>query len=288
MHPRSYLFVPGDSEKKLGKIAGSYADAIIICLEDSVAEANKNTARIITTAFLETFEQDSPQIWVRINPLSTSHALADLCAVMKAKPFGIFLPKPESQKHFEQLDHYLSVLETEHGIEVGSTRIMSLAESAQGTINQYQFAQATPRLQAMTWGAEDMSADIGASTNKDENGNYFLVHQMNRAHCLVTCGAGNLHAVDGICSNFNDEEALIRDCINGRKEGFAGKIAIHPKQVAIINKYFSPSEEEVLYAQRVVDAFANNSSGTVGLDGRMLDLPHLKQAQRTLMQASAL
>jgi citrate lyase subunit beta/citryl-CoA lyase len=138
----------------------------------------------------------------------------------------------------------------------------------------------------MCWGAEDMAADLGASTNMDEDGVHFLVHRINRVNCLVICGAGNMQPVDGICADFRNEEKLRDECRRARVEGFTGKLAIHPSQVPVINEMFTPSEEEVSFAKRVVEAFDNaGGAGTVGLDGRMLDLPHLKQAKRVLQLA---
>lgn len=285
MLARSYLFVPGDSPAKLAKIADSGADAVIICLEDAVAEANKAEARRISADYLNANRDSRVQLWVRVNPRSSPHLLADLVTIMPGHPYGIFLPKPETADDINTVDNYLTALEAQHGFEPGSTRLMSVAETARGSINQYSFVSVSRRLSAMTWGAEDMSADIGASTNKDEKGVHFLIHQMNRANCLTACAAGNIQAVDGICAEFRDSEKLRNDCLRSRQEGFTGKIAIHPAQVAVINECFTPSAEEVTYARRVIEAFAASGAGTVGLDGKMLDLPHLKQAKRVLAQA---
>ncbi len=165
---------------------------------------------------------------------------------------------------------------------MGITKILSVAESAIGTLNQSQFAQASKRLVGLTWGAEDMSTDIGASTNRDDSGAHFLVHQMNRAKCLVVAAAGCMQSIDGICSDYKNSEALVLECQQSRKEGFTGKVAIHPSQVEVINACFTPTQDEVNYARRVVEAFGCADGGTVGLDGRMLDYPHLKQAQKLL------
>jgi citrate lyase subunit beta / citryl-CoA lyase len=289
MPAKSFMFVPGDSEKKLGKAQTLEADAIVLCLEDAVSEQNKPLAREKTQAYLQEFRGKSkPQLWVRVNPATTDHMLKDLVAVMAGAPTGIFFPKPSSAEDFKTLDNYLTILEAQNNLDIGSTRIMSVAESCIGTLNQSDFAHASSRLSGMCWGAEDMSADLGASTNMDENGVHFLVHQMNRANCLVVCNAGNMQPVDGICADFRNEEMLREECRRARMEGFTGKIAIHPSQVAIINEMFTPSAEELTHAQRVVDAFSDaDGAGTVGLDGKMLDLPHLKQAQRILQLASA-
>lgn len=288
MLAKSFLFVPGDSEKKQAKIQQSGADAVILCLEDSVLEANKARAREVVRDYLRAYRgKSATQLWVRINPINTDHMLSDLVAVMAGAPFGVFFPKPSTVEDFQVLDNYLTALEAQNGLPPGATRIMSVAESCVGTLNQHEFASASPRLTAMCWGAEDMSADLGASTNQDTDGSFFLVHQMNRATCLVVSNAGGMQAVDGICADFRNEERLRDDCRKARVEGFTGKIAIHPAQVAVINEMFTPTTEEVNYAKRVIKAFeqAPDGAGTVGLDGKMLDIPHLKRAHRLLQLA---
>jgi citrate lyase subunit beta/citryl-CoA lyase len=287
MLAKSYMFVPGDSKKKLDKAQDIETDAVIIDLEDAVSNQNKSIGRDMAQKYLLKYRGKSrPQLWVRVNPITTDHMLRDLVAVMAGTPYGIFLPKPSSDADFRKLDDYMTALEVQNDLEPGSTRIMSIAESCIGTINQGNFATATPRLMAMCWGAEDMAADLGASTNMDEDGVHFLVHRINRVNCLVICGAGNMQPVDGICADFRNEEKLRDECRRARVEGFTGKLAIHPSQVPVINEMFTPSEEEVSFAKRVVEAFDNaGGAGTVGLDGRMLDLPHLKQAKRVLQLA---
>ena len=289
MLAKSYLFVPGDDDKKMLKAKGAGAEAIILCLEDAVAESSKKKARKKIQEFLLSHQSSvSARLWVRVNGLASAHILKDLTAVMPGKPYGIFLPKPAGAEDFKTLDHYLSALEVQNDIEPGTTLLMSVAESSLGAINQAEFAHGSERLAALTWGAEDISADIGASTNKDEHGSYFLVHRMNRANCLLVAAAGKMQAVDGICADYRDIDALMEECERARTEGFTGKLAIHPDQVPVINQCFTFSAEEIKQAKRVVEAFANaNGAGTVGLDGRMLDLPHLKQAQRILAQADS-
>lgn len=288
MLAKSYMFVPGDSKKKLGKVQDLGADAIIIDLEDAVSEQNKLLAREMAQKYLLTYRGKSkPQLWVRVNPITTDHMLKDLVAVMVGAPYGIFFPKPSSVDDFRKLDDYITALEVQNDLELGCTKIMSVTESCIGTINQGGFANATPRLSGMCWGAEDMAADLGASTNVDENGVHFLVHRMNRANCLVVCNAGSMQPIDGICADFRNEEKLRDECHRARIEGFTGKIAIHPNQVAVINEMFTPSDKEITYAKRVVEAFEKSGGeGTVGLDGKMLDFPHLKQAKRILQLVS--
>jgi citrate lyase subunit beta/citryl-CoA lyase len=284
--PKSYLFVPGDSEKKQAKAPNSGAQALILCLEDAVAEANKSRARQMVAQWLHAHRDRTQQVWVRINALDTPHALADLVAVLPAKPDGIFLPKPSGAEDFRMLDHYLTALEAQNGLELGGLRVMSIVESALGALNSRDFPGATPRLVALTWGPEDLSADVGAMTNRDEQGVFFLIHQMNRANLLLLAAAAQAQAVDTLYANFRDGERLRAECIRARKEGFTGKLAIHPDQVPIINECFTPTDEEVAHARRVLAAFAAAGTGAVQLDGKMLDRPHAKQAQRIVDQSS--
>lgn len=281
---RSYLFVPGDSEKKTSKAQGVGADALILCLEDAVADQNKDLARQLTREYLLAHrEANASELWVRVNPLDTPYLLADLVAIMAGAPAGIFLPKPSYREDIETVDHYLTILEQQNGIELGSTRILSLAESALGAVNMPTFVGASKRLCAITWGAEDMATDLGASTNVDDNGEYFLVHQLSRANCLTVSAAGGFQPIDGAYLDYKNEAGLQAECVRARREGFSGKIAIHPAQVAVINECFSPTEEEIEYARLVIKAFEDgDGAGTVGLNGKMLDKPHLKQAQRLL------
>ena len=188
---RSYMFVPGDSEKKLGKAQDLGADALILCLEDAVAESNKSKAREITREYLLAHRAiTGSELWVRVNALDTEHMLADLVAIVAGAPTGIFLPKPGCGEDIKTVDNYLTILEQQNGVEIGTTKILSLAESALGMINLSSFIGASNRLCAITWGAEDMATDLGALTNVDEHGEYFLVHQLGRASCLTVSAAG--------------------------------------------------------------------------------------------------
>ncbi len=286
---RSYLFIPGDSEKKLGKAQSLGADALILCLEDAVADSNKARAREMTRDYLLSHRATTAsELWVRVNALDTEHILADLVAIMAAAPAGIFLPKPSCGDDVKVVDNYLTVLEQQNGVEAGSTKILSLAESALGAVNIGSFVGASQRLSAITWGAEDMATDLGALGNVDDNGDYFLVHQMGRASCLTVGAAGGMQVVDSVFTDYKDEAGLRTECIRSRREGFTGKMAIHPAQVAVINECFSPSDEEVEHARKILKAFEESGgAGAVGLDGKMLDRPHLKQAQRLLAGVKA-
>ncbi|WP_327753849.1 CoA ester lyase (plasmid) [Sphingobium sp. SJ10-10] len=289
---RSFLFIPGDSEKKLGKVDGVHADAFIFDLEDAVAVARKPIAREMVPAFLKDRPRDrrKSQFWVRVNPLDTPYTLEDLAAIVPAAPDGIMLPKVNGPQDVAQVSHYLSALEVASGIEEGSIKILPVAtETAISPFRLGDYAGAgLNRLYGLTWGAEDLSSAIGASGNTDASGEWTHTYKMVRSLCLLGAHAAGGEAVDTLFVDFRDPEGLRASCKTSRAEGFSGRVAIHPAQVDIINECFSPSEEEVAFARRVVELFAANpDSGTLGLDGKMLDIPHLKQAQKTLAMHEA-
>ncbi|MDT7950968.1 MAG: CoA ester lyase [Acetobacteraceae bacterium] len=282
---RSMLFVPGDSERKLAKGAGSPADALILDLEDSVAAERTATARAMVREYLEAHpDRSARQLWVRINPLSTPQALPDLAAVVGGRPDGILLPKPLSGADVATLDHYLSALEAREGVPAGSIRIIPIStETAGAVFTLGSYAGCSERLAGMTWGAEDLSASLGASTNRDADGKFAFPYQMVRALCLAGAVAAEVQPLDTLYPDFRDSAGLAADSRASRQTGFTGRLAIHPDQVPIINDAFTPDAAEVSHAQRVVDAFAASpGTGVVGLDGMMLDMPHLKQARRVL------
>jgi citrate lyase subunit beta/citryl-CoA lyase len=285
---RSLLFIPGDSERKLGKADDSEADALILDLEDSVAPDNKALARETVRDFLAQRPRQGrrSQLWVRINPLDSELALADLAAVVCAAPDGIMLPKANGPEDVLTLSHYLDALEIQAGIEAGSIRILPVAtETAVAPLRLGDYAQADlPRLAGLTWGAEDLSAAVGASTNLDPAGGWALTYRLVRSLTLLAAHAAGVEAIDTLYVDYRDEAGLRESSRAARAEGFSGRLAIHPAQVAGINDSFTPSPEEIDHARRVVAAFAGGS-GTVGLDGKMLDIPHLKQARRVLSQA---
>jgi len=289
---RSFLFIPGDSEKKMGKVDGIAADAFIFDLEDAVAPARKPMARAMVPAFLKDRPRDgrNSQLWVRVNPLDTPWTLEDLAAIVPATPDGIMLPKVNGPNDVARVSDYLDALETAAGMEVGSIRILPVAtETAIAPFHLGDYAEAKlERLYGLTWGAEDLSSAIGASGNTDATGEWTHTYKMVRSLCLLGAKAAGAEAVDTLYVDFHDPEGLRVSCKASRAEGFSGRVAIHPAQVDIINEAFSPSEEEIAFARRVIDLFAANpDSGTLGLDGKMLDMPHLKQAQKTLAMHEA-
>lgn len=284
---RSWLFIPGDSEKKLGKADGTGADALILDLEDSVAAENKASARELVAAFLRERPTSarSSQLWVRINPLDSGLALGDLTAVVAAAPDGIMLPKCGGPADIRQLSHYLDALEAQAGVAAGSIRIVPVASetaAAPFTLGDYAGAR-LDRLLGLTWGAEDLSTALGASTNLDPAGGWALTYRLVRSLTLLGAKAAGVQAIDTLYIDFRDEAGLRETSRAARAEGFTGRLAIHPAQVAAINNSFLPSAEEIAHARRVVAAFAAApGAGTVAIDGRMTDLPHLKQAQAIL------
>lgn len=284
---RSWLFVPADSEKKLAKGRGNPADALILDLEDAVADDRQEIAREMACEFLTANPDRSRQkLWVRVNPLDHEFSLKDLAAVMPGAPDGIVLPKVNSAEDINRLAERLSALEAASGLEVGSTRILSVAtETAEAllTFNTY-LEGVSPRLCALTWGGEDLAAALGANTNRHPaSGEYDHPFQFARTMCLATARAVDAQPVGVVVTNFRDLEELKRDCEYDRQSGFIGKIAIHPAQSEVINAAFTPGVEEVAWARKVVDIFEKNPGlGTIGLEGQMLDMPHLKQARNLL------
>ena len=285
---RSLLFVPGDSEKKLAKGVESPADALILDLEDAVAPSRTHIARGMVLDYLRSRpDRSKQQLWVRINPLSTPAALLDLVIVGGA-PDGIVLPKVNSAADVVTLSNYLDALEVRDGVAQGSIRIVPVAtETAPAMFNLGTYANCSPRLAGLTWGAEDIAAALGASTNRRENGEYDHVFQLARALCLTGAAAAGVQAIDTMYGDYKNPVGLEADSKYARRSGFTGKIAIHPAQVEVINAAFSPSEEEIVWSKRVVEVFEQNPGlGTVGLDGKMLDMPHLKQAKSVLALAA--
>lgn len=288
MRLRSLLFIPADSEKKLHKGDSVAADALILDLEDAVLAANKPAARSMALSYLQAHPKNRrSQLWVRINAVETPEAAMDLETVMAGRPDGIVQPKTRSVDDVIELGERLLRLETELDIEPGSTRILPLAtETPQAMFTLGQFSRCDQRLAALTWGAEDLRYALGASINKDADGNWTFPYQVARAFCLFGASAAGVPAIDTIHADFRDTESLRCSCIAARRDGFSGKLAIHPDQVEVINEAFTPCTAEVAHAQRVVAAFAAQpGTGTVGLDGQMLDIPHLKMARNILAMA---
>jgi citrate lyase subunit beta / citryl-CoA lyase len=279
---RSFLFVPADSERKLARGPQSGADALILDLEDSVAPANRAMARVLARRFLDTTGAAGFRRWVRINPIATGAALDDLAAVMPGRPDGVLLPKcvPDDLR---TLDHYLSAFETAAALPLGTTRVVAIAtETPAAMFALGEYKGVSPRLSGITWGAEDLAACIGGN-NRRADGIYDDIYRLARSLCLLAAAAAGVEPIDTIYTDFRDEAGLAEECAAARRSGFTGKMAIHPTQIAVINRAFTASEDELAWARQVVALFAENpEAGTIALDGRMIDRPHLTLARRLL------
>ena len=281
---KSLLFVPGDSEKKMAKAASTGADALLLDLEDAVAQDRLPLARGLVLEYLKHHDRAQQQVWVRINPLNTPLSLPDLVAVMPGQPDGIVLPKPLNANDVRQLDHFLSALEQREGIAQGRTRILPVATEVAGALFELNsYAGCSARLIGLTWGAEDLATDIGATSNKKDNGEFDEAFVLARSLCLLAASHAGVQAIDTLSVDFKNQDLLQQDVRRARRQGFSGKLAIHPDQVAAINAGFTATTEELQHAQRIVDAFAQAAgAGAVQLDGKMVDKPHLTQALRLL------
>ncbi len=283
---RSLLFVPADSERKLAKSTTNPADVLILDLEDAVAESRKVGARTTAAEFIAAQASKlTAKLYVRINPLDTGLAQGDLATVVVPGLAGIVIPKTNGVDDIVQLGHYLDVLEARAGIDAGSIKIIPVAtETAPAMLHMQGFASTKiPRLAGVTWGAEDLSAAVGAVSNRDENGQYSPLYDLAGSLCLLAAAAAGVPPLDTVFTDFKDSAGLATTSRASRRRGFRGRIAIHPDQVAIINEAYSPTEAERAHAQRIIDAFAADpGAGTLGIDGQMIDRPHLVQARRTL------
>jgi citrate lyase subunit beta/citryl-CoA lyase len=278
------LFVPGDSERKFAKGSGAGADALILDLEDAVAPSMKDSARALVSALLDDKAERSWRFFVRVNPFDTGMTFDDMAAVVKPGLDGLLIPKANSAQDVARVAAELDRLERQVGMKHETVKLAVVAtETAQAMFNLGSYAPPHPRLVAMTWGAEDLAAAIGAADNKEEDGSWTFPYQVARAQCLFAATAAEVLPLDTIFADFRDAQGLEKDCHRARRDGFTGRIAIHPDQVEIINRAFSPTPEQIAEAQAIVDAFAASpNAGTLGIGGKMYDIPHLKAARRTL------
>jgi len=283
---RSLLFVPADSGSKLDKAMASGADAVILDLEDSITPERKEHARAAALEFLKgaTGKTSRPRLLVRINGLDTGMTDADLDAIVAGKPDAVVFPKAEGGATVIHLDAKLTAREAIAGLPEGSIKILAQAvESAAGLFAAGNYRDASKRLIGMTWGPEDLSAELGAETNRDTQGLLTEPYRLARNICLYGAAAAKLPAIETIYADFRNLEGLRRDTDEARRDGFAGRLAIHPAQVAVINEVFTPTAAQIEKAKMVVAAFAAKpDAGAVGIDGKMYDRPHLIRAQRLL------
>jgi citrate lyase subunit beta/citryl-CoA lyase len=283
---RSLLFVPGDSEKKLEKGLACGADALIIDLEDSVAAERKAEARAVAAAFIRAHRgaPGRPRLFLRVNALATGQTDADLDGVIGAHPDAVVLPKAEGGVTVQHLAAKIAVREAEGGLPDGAIQIIAIAtETGRGVFQLGTYAGASRRLIGLTWGGEDLSADIGAEANRLSDGSYADPYRLARALTLMGAAAAEVDAIDSVYTSFRDEAGLRGECEAARRDGFVAKMAIHPAQVPVINAVFMPDEALIARARAIVAAFdARPGVGVIGLDGEMLDMPHLKRAERLL------
>ena len=279
---RSMLFVPADNEKKLDKALGTAADALVLDLEDSVLPARKPAARQLLQSFMSGIA-DHARLWVRVNDLSSGELLRDLPAVVATRPAGIMLPKIRGPEDVQIVTRYLEALEAANEVEPGSVKIIVVATETPAAVLRFGdlIREPLPRLHALTWGAEDLSSAMGAGDPRLPDGSWRSLYAQARHHCLLGAHALGVEAIDTVYVNFRDPEGLREACKAARHDGFTGRIAIHPDQVSIINEAFTPSDDELAFARRVVSAF-ESGAGSVAIDGKMYDIPHLKAAQRML------
>lgn len=287
MRLRSLLFVPGDSEKKFAKARTIGADVLILDLEDSVAPSMKEAARAQVAALLDNRAPRDWAFFVRVNPFDTGMTFDDLAAVVKPGLDGLLIPKANGAADIARIGEELERLEAKAGMAHGTVKIAVVAtETPLAMFNLASYTPPHPRLVALTWGAEDLAAAIGATGNKEEDGHWTDPYRLARSLCLYASASAGVAPVDTLYADFRNPEGLEADCRRARRDGFTGRIAIHPDQVAIINRCFSPSDEDIAEARKIVEAFAANpDAGTLGIDGKMVDIPHLKAARRTLASA---
>jgi citrate lyase subunit beta / citryl-CoA lyase len=288
---RSLLFVPGDDERKLAKGLASGADALLIDLEDSVSASRKADARRIAASFIALNRKAAvrPRLYVRVNAMPTGLAGDDLDAVMTAAPDGVMQPKCQSGDDVKLMSSMLAVREAENDLPDGGTAIIAIAtETARSLFHMGSYVGASRRLVGLTWGGEDLSADVGAEANRLADGAYTDPYRLARSLCLFAASAAQTRAIDSVYTNFRDMDGLRVEAEAARRDGFGAKMAIHPAQVAIINDVFTPTAAMIERARRIVAVFAENPAlGVVGMDGEMLDMPHLRRAERILAQADA-
>ena len=286
---RSWLFAPGDSEKKMTKAMDGDADIVLIDLEDAVAIDNKANARPMVHDFIKANPQQRHRLWVRVNPLDGPYTLLDLAAVMPAHPGGIMLPKVYGRQDVETLDKYLEAFEVANGIEQGSTPLIVLMTETAEAMFHWGDYKGCPRVVALTWGAEDLADSIGASSNRNPDGSYSFTYEMARSFCVLGAATAGVTAIETISADFRDLDALKSRAEKVRRDGYGGMLAIHPAQIPVINAAFTPTDEEIAEAQEIVDVFAASPGvGAIGWKGGMLDRPYLARAERLLKQAGKL
>ena len=288
---RSYLFVPGNDESKIIKAFDTDADAVVMDLEDSVAPPDRNKARSIVRDALEalppSMRKEGPKAFVRVNPLGDGEAFRDLDSVMPGRPDGVLLPKCRDGENAKKLSEMLVAKESELAITTGTVKLIAIAtETARSVFGLGSYGGSTPRLLGLGWGAEDLSADMGALANRDEQGLFLPPYQLVRNLCLIAAHAARVEAIDTVHIDYKDHAGLKRECDAALRDGFTAKMAIHPAQIPIINEAFTPFKSDVEQSRALVEAFAKaGNPGVLGIEGKMYDRPHLMRAEKIVLRA---
>jgi citrate lyase subunit beta / citryl-CoA lyase len=286
---RSLHFVPGGNERMIQKALTLPADGLILDLEDAVAPELKPATRPVVRRWLETLDFGPRERWVRMNPISSEHAEADLAETIVGRPDGYVVPKPRRAEDIRRVVGILERLEQRHGLPVGSTRLIPIAtEVPEGLLNIREIAGASPRIAALSWGIEDLSAAMGLPRTRDDEGRYLDIARYARVMCAVAASAAGVEAIDTVFTDIADLRGLGRECREGVAMGFAGKISIHPGQIEVINAEFTPSRAEALEALALIDAFAEHATrgaGAFAWKGQMMDQPHLTRARKIAERA---
>lgn len=285
--PRSFLFVPANDRRKLAKVLQSGADALLIDLEDSVAPDAKRAARKMAAQFLAAhiWNMRRPKLYIRVNDLSTGLTRDDLTAVLPERPDGIMLPKANSGGDIAALAAMMADITDGKAQRMGILAIAT--ETPLALLQMQSFVGAHPQLKGLTWGSEDLSAALGATQTRDASGAFTEPFKLARNLCLFAAHAARVQAIDGIYADFKDQAGLAREAEEAARDGFTAKMAIHPAQIPVINSAFTPDKDAIAEAKAIVEAFeANPGAGAIGLNGKMIDRPHLIRAQRLLARAS--
>ncbi|HEX7215577.1 MAG TPA: CoA ester lyase [Methylomirabilota bacterium] len=286
---RSLHFVPGGNEKMMAKALTLPADGLILDLEDAVTPDRKAATRPIVRRWLETLDFGGRERWVRMNPIFTEHAEADLAETIAGRPDGYVMPKPRRAEDVRRVTDRLDALEQKHGLPFGATRLVLIAtETPEGLLNIKEIAAASPRVAAVSWGIEDLSAAMGLPRTRDERGRYLDIPRYARVMCAVAASAAGVDAIDTVYTDIPDLDGLRRECLEGVAMGFSGKISIHPGQIEVINAAFTPSKADAEDAVALIAAFeehAGRGAGAFAWKGQMMDMPHLTRARKIAEQA---
>ncbi len=288
---RSLHFVPGGNEKMIQKALTLPADGLILDLEDAVTADKKAATRPIVRRWLETLDFGARERWVRMNPIFSEYAVADLEETIGGRPDGYIVPKPRRAEDIRQIVAILDRLEPKHDLPFGSTRLIPIAtETPEGLLNIREVAGASLRIVAISWGIEDLSAAMGLPRVRDAEGRYLDIPRYARVMCAVAASAAGVEAIDTVFTDIADLDGLRRECREGVAMGFVGKISIHPGQIEVINKEFTPSRAEADEAVALIGAFeehARRGAGAFAWKGQMMDLPHLTRARKIAERARA-